>query len=82
MGTVVNRALPYFYGGSLEITLTVPLNTIILSIYILQINMLVSFKGTDEIISSDTASKEIHARFKPVCLSNDDVVILVFLFKK
>ena len=25
-GTVVNRALPFSYGGSLEITLTVPLN--------------------------------------------------------
>ena len=26
-GTVANRALPFLYGGSLEITLTVPLNT-------------------------------------------------------
>ena len=25
-GTVTNQALPYLHGGSLEITLTVPLN--------------------------------------------------------
>ena len=33
MGTVVNRALPSFQRGSLEITLTVPYNTLLSKLY-------------------------------------------------